>query len=83
VKDGTLQAKILAVFDGVRGMALTDGEVTDLLEARHERRFQRNVVARARLELEHKELIVRCPARTCAVTHQDAVTFRRASRQQQ
>lgn len=74
VKDGTLQHKILMqvrTFD----RPITDGEVTAKLEAVFSRRFQRNVVARARLELERKGLIFRHPSRVCSATGQEAVTF--------
>jgi hypothetical protein len=77
VKDGSLQHQILLCLWGAE-RPVTDGEITEYLEVRYSRRFQRNVVARARLELERKDLIMRCPARVCTVMHREAVTFVKA-----
>lgn len=80
VKDTSLQGMILKVFEhrhaGVTD--LTDGELTYLLDKRYpERRFQRNVVARSRLELERKGLLHRGPPRPCRVMKAPAITFSR------
>lgn len=75
--DADLASLVLwaAGFQNPDRTPVTDDDVLELVEARTKRRFQRNVLARARGRLERDGLLERCPS-VIGRTGRPTVAFR-------